>query len=82
MPTVRKVVEELQRYNQEEHVAVAVWSEDDVIHRAEEINVKISREKAQEIIDRIDRKQTATLGITWDTIDCYLDDLDDMSEGG
>lgn len=78
MTTIRKEIERLQRQyadNLDEHVAVAVWSEDDVLGRAKEREIKITKEKAQEIIDRIDRKQDATLGISWDTIDCYLDDL-------
>lgn len=76
MSTVREVIEHLQKYyDEEEHIAVAIWSVDDVLCRAKERKIKISEEQAQEIIDRIDRQQTATLGITWDTIDCYLDDL-------
>lgn len=59
----------------DEHVAVAVWCEEDVFGRAKEKRMKISREEAQEILADIDRKQDAELGITWDTIDCYLDEL-------
>lgn len=75
MPTVKEVIEHLRRYNENEHVATAIWSEDDVLGRAKERNIKITRKQAQDIIDRIYRKQDATIGITWDTIDCYLDDL-------
>jgi hypothetical protein len=76
MPTVKEVIKHLQRYKQsQEHIATAIWSEEDVLERAKERNIKITRKQAQDIIDRIDQKQDATTGITWDTIDCYLDDL-------
>lgn len=75
MTTVKEVIEHLRRYNQNEHVATAIWSEDDVLERAKERNIKITRKQAQEIVDKIDHKQDATTGITWDTIDCYLDDI-------
>lgn len=28
--------------------------------------------KAQEILDQMDRRHDASIGISWDTIDCYL----------
>jgi len=37
-----------------------------------ERGIRCSRARAREIIDRIDNKQDCSLGITWDTIDCYL----------
>jgi hypothetical protein len=74
MPTVKEVINYLKKNSPEEHVAVAVWSEEDVLERAKERKIKITKEQAQDIIDRIDREQDATIGITWDTIDCYIDD--------
>jgi len=71
MPTTKEVIE---RFNwlKNQHVAVAIWCEDDVLELAEEEGIKCSRKRAREIIDEIDRKQDATLGITWDTISDYL----------
>ena len=81
MTTVKKLVEHLQKaFKPEDVLAVAIWQADDVISRAREQNKTISKEQAEEIIDRIDRKQDASLGITWDTIDCYVDDLDEQEE--
>ena len=76
MTTVSEVIEHLKTYKPDEVVAVAIWSVDDVLERAKERKIKISKKQAEEVIDRIHRKQDATLGINWDTIDCYLDDLD------
>jgi hypothetical protein len=60
----------------EDVVAVAIWQVDDVLGQAKEKRIKITRKQAEEIIERIDRRQDASLGISWDTIDAYLDDLD------
>lgn len=73
MATVKEVIERL-KWNGEQHIAVAIWSEDDILGRASERDIKISREEAREIIDLIDNKQDCSIGITWDTIDCYLDE--------
>jgi len=73
MPTVAEAIERLKR-NGSQHVAVAIWCEDDILGRAEELGIKCSRARAREIIDMMDNKQDCSLGITWDTIDCYLTD--------
>jgi len=71
MPATKEVIE---RFNwlKNQHVAVAIWCEDDVLELAEEEGIKCSRKRAREIIDEIDRKQDATMGISWDTIRDYL----------
>ena len=76
MTTVKELVERLQKqYKPNDVLAVAIWQVDDVLSQADLRGIKISKEQATEIVERIDRKQDCTLGITWTTIDCYLDDL-------
>ena len=75
MTTVKEAIKHLKNYDTlEEHIAVAIWSEEDVLERAKERKIKITKKQAQNIIDRIDRKQDCSIGITWDTIDCYTDE--------
>ncbi len=74
MPTVAQARERLQMDNNQ-HVAVAIWCEDDVLGRAKERGISCTREQAQEILDYMDSHQDCELGITWTTIDCYLDEL-------
>lgn len=71
MPTTREVTERL-RWFKNQHLAVAIWCEDDVLELAREKGISCSRKCAREIVDEIDRKHNATLGITWDTISDYL----------
>ena len=75
MATVKEVIEHLQSdsFKPDDVVAVAIWQVEDVLERAKENKMKITKKQAEEIIDRIDRKQDASLGISWDTIDAYLD---------
>jgi hypothetical protein len=73
MPTTQEVIERLRCFDNQ-HIAVAIWCEDDVLELAREKGIKCSRTRAREIIDVVDRKQDATLGITWDTLSVYLDE--------
>lgn len=80
MPTVKEVIEHLSRYNPDEHIAAALWSEGDVLGRAEELEISITRGEAQDILDKMDHGHDASIGITWDTIDGYLEDLPKKDE--
>ena len=73
--TVQEHIEKLQREHPDrnEEIVVAVWTVDDVKARAEERQLIITNEQAKAIIAAIDRRQDATIGITWDTVDAYLD---------
>lgn len=72
MSKVKEVMDRLKHYNPDDVVAVAIWCVEDVIERAKERGKKLSKEQAEEILDTIDRKQDASLGISWDTIDAHL----------
>ena len=76
MTTQKELIERLQkRYKPEDVLAVIIWQVDDVLGRAKEREIEITREQAEKIVSRIDRRKDATLGITWVTIDCALDDF-------
>jgi hypothetical protein len=75
MPTVANVIEHLQGYKPTEHIATAIWCEEDVLGRAKELGKKITRKQAQDILDDIERHHDAELGISWTTLDCAIQDL-------
>ena len=76
MVTVQERIEWLQRnYNQSDVIACPIWTIDDVLGRAKERGIAVTKEQAEGIVDRMDRRHNAELGINWDTIDAYLDDL-------
>lgn len=48
-----------------------IWSMEDV----QEIRPELSDEQACEVLDRVERKHDATLGVTWDTLEWTAEDL-------
>jgi len=74
MPTVEEAINRVKGMGSQ-HVAVAIWCEDDVRERAKELDIPITREQAADIIDEIDHKQDCSIGISWDMIDNYLLDI-------
>jgi ribose 5-phosphate isomerase len=74
MTTVKKIIENLSSsYKSDDHVAVAVWSIEDVMIQAKERGMKITKKQANDVLDFINDKQDATQGINWTIIDCVLD---------
>lgn len=76
MPTVKEVIQRRLK-GIKGHVAVAIWQEEDVIEQAEQHGVRLSHKAAAEIIDEIHSENDACSGITWATLDCYIEDWKD-----
>ena len=66
--------------------AIAViWTTEDVFTESENygdtdyaqvpIDTEISKEEAQKILEILDRKHDASIGISWDTISCHIDEI-------
>jgi hypothetical protein len=76
MATVKEIIEKFQSsYKPDDHVAVAIWSIEDVMEQAKENGVKITKKRANEVLDFIDDEQDATHGISWITINCAIDEI-------
>ena len=79
MVTREEAIRQLQSFHQKgEHVCMIVWSREDVIGYAKNERghpMKVSNEEADEILDSMESHHDASQGITWLTIDVYLDDL-------
>ena len=71
MPIVPEVIKRFG-WLKRQHVAVAIWCEDDVLQLAKEEGIKCSRSRAREILDEIDYEHDAMIGISWNTIRVYL----------
>jgi len=56
------------------------WSTEDVLHQAKEKGVKLTEDEANEILLQMERKHDADIGISWTTIDVYIDDLVDARD--
>lgn len=51
---------------------MAIWMEDDVIDAASRLGVTLTPEEVEEVLDLVDRKWDAMVGINWDVIDYYI----------
>lgn len=69
MPTVKDYIEQLQNlYKPDDVIAVHLWQVDDVLGKAEEMEVKLSKGDAEDIIETIHSHIDSEFGITWETI--------------
>ena len=79
MATIRELTERLSRqYEPDMHVAAPVWVEEDVLGRACEMGIPITREQAQTILDDLEDNHDCELGITWAAIDCAIEDIQSL----
>lgn len=66
---VKDVIARLQRMNQEDTVCMPMWSTVDVLNR----DSSLTEKQAEDILDEMDRKHDASIGINWDVIDTYIE---------
>lgn len=73
MPTVREVVAHLlDNYTDLDVIACAIWTEDDVIDKATEMNLVLTQYAVEEVLNLIDDEHDASVGINWNTIEAYI----------
>ena len=51
------------------------WVIDDVIWRAKDRGVKLSRAEASEVMGKLYKRHDASIGINWEVIDVWIDDV-------
>lgn len=57
-----------------------VWSYEDVLGRAEQIDMDISKESAEEIIEDVGAGHDCNAGVSWETLDAYLENYTEESD--
>ena len=57
-----------------------IWSTEDVLHQAKQKDVQLTEDEANQILLQMERKHDADIGISWETIDVYIDDLVDSRD--
>jgi hypothetical protein len=69
--------EEIKRIDPKEYVCVIIWSVDDVMEQARQLNIKCSKAEAEGILEEMENRHDTTIGINWDTINSCLADLNE-----
>ena len=49
-----------------------VWSTDDVLIKADEMDIDLTESDADTILETLEQKHDASIGICWDVIGCYI----------
>lgn len=73
---ILELIEHLQKtYLPDDECACPLWLEADVEAIAEELGVKLTRDEIRGVLDRLDKQHDAEVGISWQTIRCFVEDL-------
>jgi len=64
------------QYKKGERICLIIWSKEDVLTRAKERGIKITIPDAEEIIDEMEHRHDASIGVCWETIDTYLNNIE------
>jgi len=80
MTTIRLALLHLRDYKPSDHIALIIWTTDDVMEKAKERHLEITQEEAEGIVDDLQENHDASQGISWNTIDDALDEVEDKHE--
>lgn len=61
--------------NERGEFALAVWHIDDVFAQAKEMGRRLTVEEAEWVIEHVDSKHDATIGINWDVLSYWIDEV-------
>ena len=76
MATVKEVIRDLHSsHNHYDVICALIWTIEDVMREAEEKGIKITKREAETILNQMEHDHDACCGISWQTIDSYLDDM-------
>jgi len=78
MPTITEAKKRLTGIKG--HVAIAIWEPADIFERAQHFGIKLTIKDANDILDEIDRKQDCEYGISWGTLDSFIQEFDRCNE--
>ncbi len=53
-----------------------VWSTDDVLIKANEMDIELTETEADTILETLEEKHDVSIGICWDVIGCYIDQFE------
>jgi Ca2+-binding EF-hand superfamily protein len=72
---VKEWIKVLRKLDPEESICVHYWQIGDVLHMAEEMEEKVTKEEAQEILEEIEDNIDSEMGVSWTSIRVGIEDL-------
>jgi hypothetical protein len=77
-----EAIEHLKGYDPEEGLCVLIWTRADIRGRAQRMNMNLTDDQLDLLLYRLEHKHDASLGVSWDTIDAFLEhDLEPGVDG-
>lgn len=52
-----------------------IWSAEDVLSKADEMGIELTGEQVADVLGYVERKHDASLGVNWDTIGYWIDEV-------
>lgn len=69
---MKELIEHLQGYRPDQTVACLIWLEDDVKTKAKEMGVRLTKDQITSVLENVEHKKDASLGISWDTLEFWI----------
>lgn len=77
---VKTLIEHLQqRYQPDDVIAASLWVAEDVLIRAAESGITLTRDQAEAVLDMAEDHHDANVGISWDVLDIHIETLTRLS---
>ena len=78
---ISELIEYLQKsYDPNDIIAYDLWSVDDVLHANDSDQVTVTKEQAEEVLGRMERHKDCTIGLNWDFLSYYLNQVMEESQ--
>jgi len=79
--TVKELIKHLvDNYNLNDSISYSIWSVDDIKAAADDIGVELTEDEKIEIINRVEKYESAEVGTNWDVIISHIRDLEAEKE--
>jgi hypothetical protein len=80
--TIAQLIKHLEHYNPNEIIAYDLWMVDDVMGSSNDHGA-ITRSQAEEVLHRMEHRKDASIGLNWDVLNYYLDQvMEEETKGG
>jgi hypothetical protein len=76
MNTVKDLRKHLDKYlKNNETIAWDIWTLEDVFDQAKNLKIKITKEQAIQILETMQHRKDASIGLNWDVLTIHIEDI-------
>ena len=72
---VSEWIQRLQNeFKPDQHICIHLWQTADLMGTAKELDIELTDEEANNIVEDMERHIDSELGVTWTTVQCAIED--------